>query len=101
MGLESLRKITQTFQSKPKQEPAPIRASEWVATNRVDGVAVHEGEAAANFYTDGVTPAQRAGIEVEIALLDQKKQQREQVSFEQFRAAQDRVAYEAYLRGER
>lgn len=101
MGLDVLKKVSQTFTAQPKPLPKPPPASEGLPSNRVDGMTFYDGEDAANRDIDGITPERRAGIEVEVAFLDLKEKQRKQVSFDQWRAAQDRAAYEAYVRDQR
>lgn len=72
---DGLKRIfgAETAQVAQPKPTLPPQMAEWAATNRRDEVRTFYDEDAANYYTDGLSDAQRAGIEIEVAMLDRKR----------------------------
>lgn len=66
----------ETAQHAPPEPKLPPQMAEWASTNRRDEVRTLYDEDAANYYADGLSDAQRAGIQAEVALLNLKEQRR-------------------------
>lgn len=75
---DGLRKIfvTETQQVAPP-EPPPLHLGEWSPTTRRDEVRVFEDDAEASSYlAEPLSPQQREGYRVEMAMLDMKQARR-------------------------